>query len=164
MPQRVVELRSDTKTQPTAGMRAAIAAAVVGDEQANEDPSVNALCERVAALLGKPGGLLLPSGTMCNLVAVMVHCRPGDEILAADVSHLMSSESGGVGLSGALVRALPSQRGIFSGEQVSAAIRAPKINAPKSRLVHVEQTVNRGGGSIWTLAALGEVARAAKAA
>jgi threonine aldolase len=164
MPQRVVELRSDTKTQPTAGMRAAIAAAVVGDEQANEDPSVNALCERVAALLGKPGGLLLPSGTMCNLVAVMVHCRPGDEILAADVSHLMSSESGGAGLSGALVRALPSQHGIFSGEQVAAAIRAPKINAPKSRLVHVEQTVNRGGGSIWTLAALGEVARAAKAA
>jgi threonine aldolase len=164
MPKGVVELRSDTKTQPTDGMRAAIAAAVVGDEQAGEDPSVNTLCERVAALLGKPGGLLLPSGTMCNLVAVMVHCRPGDEILAADVSHLMSSESGGAGLSGALIRALPSQRGIFSGEQVAAAIRAPKINAPKSRLVHVEQTVNRGGGSIWTLAALGEVARAAKAA
>jgi len=94
----------------------------------------------------------------------MVHCRPGDEILAADVSHLMSSESGGAGLSGALIRALPSQHGIFKGEQVAAAIRAPKINAPKSRLVHVEQTVNRGGGSIWTLAALGEVARAAKAA
>src|SRR5580704_10388962 len=164
MPQRVVELRSDTKTQPTAGMRAAIAAAVVGDEQANEDPSVNALCERVAALLGKPRGLLLPSGTMCNLVAVMVHCRPGDEILAADVSHLMSSESGGAGLSGALVRALPSQRGIFTGAQVTAALRPQKINAPKSRLVHVEQTVNRGGGSIWSLDALGDVARAAKEA
>src|ERR1700736_6230903 len=162
MPQRVVELRSDTKTQPTAGMRAAIAAAVVGDEQANEDPSVNALCERVAALLGKPGGLLLPSGTMCNLVAVMVHCRPGDEILAADVSHLMSSESGGAGLSGALIRALPSRRGIFSGEQVAAALRPQKINAPKSRLVHVEQTVNRDGGAIWSLAALSDVSRAVK--
>jgi threonine aldolase len=76
----------------------------------------------------------------------------------------MSSESGGAGLSGALIRAMPSQRGIFSGEQVAAAIRPPKINAPKSRLVHVEQTVNRGGGSIWSLAALGEVAQAAKAA
>ena len=164
MPERLIELRSDTKTQPTPGMRAAIAAAAVGDEQAGEDPSVNALCERVAALLGKTRGLLLPSGTMCNLIAVMVHCRPGDEILAADVSHLMSSESGGAGLSGALIRALPSRRGIFSGEQVAAAIRPLKINAPRSRLVHVEQTVNRGGGSIWSLAALGDVAQAAKTA
>ena len=164
MPERLIELRSDTKTQPTPGMRAAIAAAAVGDEQAGEDPSVNALCERVAALLGKTRGLLLPSGTMCNLIAVMVHCRPGDEILAADVSHLMSSESGGAGLSGALIRALPSRRGIFSGEQVAAAIRPLKINAPRSRLVHVEQTVNCGGGSIWSLAALGDVAQAAKTA
>jgi threonine aldolase len=158
----MIELRSDTKTQPSPGMREAMAAAAVGDEQAGEDPSVNTLCERVAALLGKSCGLFLPSGTMCNLVAVMAHCRPGDEILAADVSHLMSSESGGAGLSGALIRALPSQRGIFTGEQVTAALRPVKINAPKSRLVHVEQTVNRGGGSIWSLDALGGVARAAK--
>jgi len=159
-----IELRSDTKTQPSPGMRAAMAAAVVGDEQAGEDPSVNALCERIAALLGKSRGLLLPSGTMCNLIAVMVHCRHGDEILAADVSHLMSSESGGAGLSGALIRALPSQRGIFTGEQVTAALRPEKINAPKSRLVHVEQTVNRGGGSVWSLEALSDIARAAKTA
>ena len=164
MPGNAIDLRSDTKTQPSAGMRAAMAAAAVGDEQANEDPSVNALCERVAALLGKKKGLLLPSGTMCNLIAVMVHCRHGDEILAADISHLMSSESGGLGLSGALVRALPSTRGIFTGEQVTRALRPPKQNAPKSRLVHVEQTVNRGGGAIWSLSALGEVSQAAKTA
>ena len=164
IPGNTIDLRSDTKTQPSPGMRAAMAAAAVGDEQANEDPSVNALCERVAALLGKKKGLLLPSGTMCNLIAVMVHCRHGDEILAADISHLMSSESGGLGLSGAMVRALPSRRGIFSVEQVTQALRPPKQNAPKSRLVHVEQTVNRGGGSIWSLAALAEVAQAAKAA
>ena len=163
IPGNTIDLRSDTKTQPSPGMRAAMAAAAVGDEQANEDPSVNALCERVAALLGKKKGLLLPSGTMCNLIAVMMHCRHGDEILAADISHLMSSESGGLGLSGAMVRALPSRRGIFSGEQVTQALRPPKQNAPKSRLVHVEQTVNRGGGSIWSLAALGDVSRAAKA-
>jgi threonine aldolase len=162
MPQQIIELRSDTKTQPSPGMRAAMAAAAVGDEQAGEDPSVNALCERVAALLGKSRGLFLPSGTMCNLIAVMVHCRHGDEILAADVSHLMSSESGGSGLSGALIRALPSQRGIFTGAQVRAAVRPQKINAPKSRLVHVEQTVNRGGGAIWSLAALSDVSRAVK--
>jgi threonine aldolase len=163
-PGNMIDLRSDTKTQPSAGMRAAIAAAAVGDEQADEDPSVNALCERVAALLGKSKGLLLPSGTMCNLIAVMVHCRHGDEILAADISHLMSSESGGLGLSGALVRALSSKRGIFTGEQVTQALRPVKQNAPKSRLVHVEQTVNRGGGSIWSLAALSDVSRAARSA
>src|SRR3984957_8594013 len=158
----IIELRSDTKTRPSEGMRAAMAAAAVGDEQSNEDPSVNALTERVAALLGKSRGIFVPSGTMCNLIAVMVHCRHGDEILAADVSHLMSSESGGAGLSGALIRALASQRGIFTGAQVTAALRPKKINAPKSRLVHVEQTVNRGGGAIWSLDALGDVARAAK--
>jgi len=164
MPDTIIELRSDTKTRPSEGMRAAMAAAAVGDEQSNEDPSVNALTERVAALLGKKRGIFVPSGTMCNLIAVMVHCRYGDEILAADISHLMSSESGGAGLSGALVRALPSQRGIFTGAQVTAALRPQKINAPKSRLVHVEQTVNRGGGAIWSLEALGDVARAAKEA
>jgi threonine aldolase len=164
MPDHIIELRSDTKTKPSEGMRAAMAAAEVGDEQSNEDSSVNALCERIAALLGKSRGIFVPSGTMCNLIAVMVHCRYGDEILAADVSHLMSSESGGAGLSGALIRALPSERGIFTGAQVAAALRPNKINAPKSRLVHVEQTVNRGGGSIWSLEALTDVANAARAA
>jgi threonine aldolase len=164
MPDQIIELRSDTKTRPSEGMRAAMAAAKVGDEQSNEDPSVNALTERIAALLGKSRGIFVPSGTMCNLIAVMVHCRYGDEILAADVSHLMSSESGGAGLSGALIRALPSERGIFTGAQVTAALRPNKINAPKSRLVHVEQTVNRGGGSIWSLEALTEVGNAARAA
>ena len=105
------------------------------------------MCERVAALLGKARGLLLPSGTMCNLIAVLVHCRPGDEILAADVSHLMSSESGGAGLSGALIRVLSSQRGVFTAEQVAAAVRPLQINAPRSRLLHVEQTVMRGGAA-----------------
>ncbi|HLH87793.1 MAG TPA: GntG family PLP-dependent aldolase [Xanthobacteraceae bacterium] len=164
MPNEIIELRSDTKTRPSEGMRAAMAAAKVGDEQSNEDPSVNALCERIAALLGKSRGIFVPSGTMCNLIAVMVHCRYGDEILAADVSHLMSSESGGAGLSGALIRALPSERGVFTGAQVTAALRPNKINAPKSRLVHVEQTVNRGGGSIWSLDALTDVVAAARAA
>ena len=145
-------------------MRAAMAEAIVGDEQAGEDPTVNALCEGVAHLLGKSRGLFLPSGTMCNLIAVMVHCRPGDEILAADISHLISSESGGTGLAGALIRTLPSERGIFSGEQVASAIRPEKINAPKTRLVHLEQTVNRGGGAVWSLHALGDVSRAAKEA
>src|SRR5947207_15008822 len=90
-----IDLRSDTKTRPTPGMRQAMTAAEVGDEQADEDPSVNLLCERVAALFGKEAALFLPSGTMCNQIAILVHCRPGDEIIAAEASHIISSESAG---------------------------------------------------------------------
>jgi threonine aldolase len=141
-----IDLRSDTKTRPTPGMRQAMAAAEVGDEQADEDPSVNLLCERVAELLGKEAALFLPSGTMCNQVAILVHCRPGDEIVAAEASHIISSESAGAAaLAGAQIRPLAADRGIFPAEQLAIAIRSRKQNAPVSRLVHVEQTVNRGG-------------------
>src|SRR5947209_4229028 len=113
-----IDLRSDTKTRPTAGMRRAIADAEVGDEQAGEDPSVNKLCERVATLLGKEAALFLPSGTMCNQIAFLVHCRPGDEIIAAEVSHILSSESAGAAaLAGAQIRAISSDRGMFSATE-----------------------------------------------
>jgi threonine aldolase len=142
-----IDLRSDTKTRPTPGMRAAMAEAEVGDEQADEDPSANSLCERVATLLGKEAALFLPSGTMCNQIAILVHCRPGDEIIAAAASHILSSESAGTAaLAGAQIRPLEADRGIFTAEQVASAIRSRKQNAPVSRLVHIEQTVNRGGG------------------
>ena len=157
-----VDLRSDTKTRPTAGMRAAMAAASVGDEQLHEDPTVNELCARAAALLGKPAALFLPSGTMCNLVSVLVHCRPGEEIIAADISHLISSESAGAAaIAGTQIRSVRSDRGIFTPEAVRAALRPEKINVPVSRLLHVEQTVNRGGGSVWTLETLAAVSAAA---
>jgi threonine aldolase len=157
-----IDLRSDTKTRPTAGMRRAIADAEVGDEQAGEDPSVNKLCERVARLLGKEAGLFLPSGTMCNQVAFLVHCRPGDEIIAADVSHILSSESAGAAaLAGAQICALRSDRGFFAADQLNSVLRPTKTNAPVSRLVHVEQTVNRGGGAVWPLELLKEVSLAA---
>jgi threonine aldolase len=158
-----VELRSDTKTLPSAGMRAAMAAAPVGDEQLGEDPTVNELCARSAELLGKPAALFLPSGTMCNLIAVLVHCRPGEEIVAADLSHLISSESAGpAAVAGVQIRPIPSERGIFTAEAVRAALRPPKLNAPVSRLVHVEQTVNRGGGTAWSRDALAAVSAAAR--
>lgn len=92
-----VNLYSDTQTRPTAAMRRAIAEAPVGDEQRGEDPSVNALCERVAALLGQEAALFLPSGTMCNEIALAVHCRPGDEVLADVTSHLIHFEAGAPG-------------------------------------------------------------------
>jgi threonine aldolase len=160
-----IDLRSDTKTRPTPGMRQAMAAAEVGDEQADEDPSVNLLCERVAELLGKEAALFLPSGTMCNQVAILVHCRPGDEIIAAEASHIISSESAGAAaLAGAQIRPLAADRGIFTAEQVANAIRLGKQNEPVSRLVHVEQTVNRGGGAVWPLPTINEVAQVARAA
>lgn len=154
-----IDLRSDTKTKPSAAMRAAMAEALVGDEQLDEDPSVNELTARVAALLGKSRALFLPSGTMCNLIAVLVHCRPGDEIITAENSHLISSESGGAtAIAGAQIKPIPAERGIFSAAQAAAAIRPGKINAPTTRLIHVEQTVNRGGGTIWPIDALRKLA------
>lgn len=154
-----IDLRSDTKTKPSAAMRAAMAEASVGDEQLDEDPSVNELTARVAALLGKPKVLFLPSGTMCNLIAVVAHCRPGDEIIAAENSHLISSESGGAAaIAGAQIRPISTERGIFCADQAAAAARSGKVNTPTTRLIHIEQTVNRGGGAIWPIDLLRQVA------
>ena len=89
-----VNLSSDTQTLPTAGMKAAMVEARLGDEQAGSDPTVWALCDRVAALLGKEAAMFLPSGTMANQVAIATHCRPGDEVLAHEEAHIITSEAG----------------------------------------------------------------------
>jgi threonine aldolase len=158
-----IDLRSDTKTLPTPGMRRAMADAEVGDEQVGEDPTVNRLCARVSELLDKESALFLPSGTMCNQIAILVHCRPGDEILAADSAHIITSEAAGAAaLAGAQIRPLAGARGIFSADQVAEAIRPSKRNAPLSRLVEIEQTVNRGGGAVWPLAAIEAVGATAR--
>jgi threonine aldolase len=163
MPDIRVDLISDTATKPTAAMRAAMAGAAVGDEQRGEDPTVNLLCARVADLLGKEAALFLPSGTMCNQIAVATHCRPGDEIVAAEASHIISSEGAGAAiLAGSFIRAVPCDRGIFSGDDVTAAQRTRKPKSPRSRLVAVEQTNNRGGGAVWPLAAIRSVAESAR--
>lgn len=158
-----VNLYSDTQTRPTAAMRQAIATAPVGDEQRGEDPSVNALCERVAALLGQKSALFLPSGTMCNEIALAVHCRPGDEVLADVTSHLIHFEAGAPGaLAGVLVGTLPGRRGIFTAADVDAAARALTRHSPRQRLVSIENTANLGGGTVWPVAAVREVAAAAR--
>lgn len=153
-----VDLYSDTKTRPSAAMRAAMAAAVVGDEQQDEDPTVAALTGRVATLLGKDAALFLPSGTMANLVSVLVHCARGDEILCEATSHLLHFETGGpAGIAGAVVTPLPGHRGMFTRETLERAIRAPRRNAPRPRVVWVEQTTNLGGGAVWPLGELREI-------
>ena len=143
-----IDLYSDTVTRPTAAMRRAISEAPVGNEQAGEDPSVNRLCDMVAELLGKESAVFLPSGTMCNQIAYRIYCRQGDEIILDETAHPLHAETGGpAALSGAMTRSLAGRRGIFSGAQVTAAIRLGSRHAPRSRVVSVEQTSNGGGGS-----------------
>lgn len=158
-----IDLISDTATHPTPAMRKAMADAEVGDEQRGEDPSVNALNERVAGLLGQEAAIFLPSGTMCNQVAIATHCSQGDEIIAASAAHIIGSEGAGAAVfAGCFVRSIPCERGIFSGEDVHAAVRAKKDKSPRSRLVEVEQTSNRGGGSVWRMDEINSVAEATR--
>lgn len=158
-----VDLYSDTQTRPTPAMRAAMMQAEVGDEQRGEDPTTNLLCEMVAGILGKEAAVFLPSGVMCNQIAILVHCRPGDEILADESAHVVGSEgAGAAALAGAMVRPLRGQRGVYDGAQVEQAVRPAKRNAPRTRLAVIEQTSNRGGGTIWTRAAMESVAGAAR--
>jgi threonine aldolase len=154
---------SDTLTKPTRAMMQAVMEAEVGDEQRGEDPTTNALCARVAGLLGKEAAVLLPSGTMCNEIAIAVHCRPGDEIICARNSHIVGYEGGGpAALSGAMVHPLDGEGGRFSAEQVAAAIRPKSRYAPISRLLSVEQTANMAGGAVWPVAELDAVAAVAR--
>jgi threonine aldolase len=160
----MIDLYSDTRTTPTPGMRRAIAAAEVGDEQAMLDPTVNALCERVAGLLGKEAAVYLPSGTMCNQIAARVHCRQGDEIILSATAHPFHAESGGpAALAGVMMRGLEGARGMFSAEQVRAAIHSPAFrHAPRSRLLEVENTTNFGGGAVWPIAQIRAVTGVAR--
>ena len=159
-----IDLYSDTVTRPTDGMRDFMAKAEVGDEQKKEDPATSALEERVAALLGKEAAVFLPSGTMCNQIAVRVHCGPGDEIVLDRTAHIRNSEGGGTAaLTGALIYPLEGEQGIFTPDQLLAAIRPINNHNPRSRLVVVEQTSNGGGGSIWPLEVIEEVCSVAKA-
>ncbi len=157
-----IDLQSDTQTRPTAGMREAIASAEVGDEQRGEDPSVNRLCERVAELLDKEAAVFLPSGCMCNNIAILVHCRPGDAIIADQSAHIVTTEAGAMAaLAGVMPETVAGDRGVFSAEQVIQAIRPEKRSLPRTRMVAVEQTANLAGGTVWPLEALEAVAETA---
>ncbi len=163
MPAIDVDLSSDTVTRPTRGMRQFMCDAEVGDEQKLEDPTVNVLQEMVAELLGQETALFLPSGTMCNEIALRVHCRPGDEMLAHRTAHPIHFEGGGpAALAGVNVSALDGPRGQYGAPTVTAAIRPDSRYMPRSRLLWVEQTSNLGGGSIWPLARIAEVTDVAR--
>jgi threonine aldolase len=159
-----INLLSDTQTRPTAGMREAMARAEVGDEQIGDDPSVNLLNERVADLLGKEAAVFMPSGTMCNVAATLVHCRPGDEILAHESAHIIAREGGAhAALGGFQITPLKGDDGQFAPETFRAALHPRTRYQPPQTVVSVEQTANIGGGTIWKKAALDQVVQIAKA-
>ena len=149
---RIIELRSDTMTKPSPGMRRAIAEADVGDDVWGEDPTVNALEARAAALLGKQAALFVPSGTMANQIAVRSLTRPGDEIILETGAHIVRYESGSASaLSGIQPCTISAPRGIVTPEDVEAAIRPPDIHYPPTTLICLENTHNRAGGTVYPL-------------
>jgi threonine aldolase len=149
----VIDLRSDTQTQPTDGMRQAIATAEVGDEQKREDPTVNLLEARAAELLGQEEAVYLPTATMANEIALRLHGDPGDEVLAEEHSHVLIAELGApAALSGFLTRPLPGDRGRLTPEQIRAAARLwDDRHTPITRIVSIENTHNSSGGRVWPL-------------
>jgi threonine aldolase len=160
-----INLLSDTQTKPTPAMREAMARAEVGDEQVGDDPTVNLLCERVADLLGKEAAVFMPSGTMCNVTATLVHCRPGDEILAHETAHIIAREGGAhAALGGFQITPLKGEDGQFSPDTLRKALHPRSRYQPPQVLVSVEQTANIGGGTIWKKQALDEVVSIARGA
>jgi threonine aldolase len=158
----LIDLSSDTATRPSPEMRAYMMQAPVGDEQRREDPTVNALQERVAALLGKEAALYLPSATMANEIALKVHTRPGDEVILDRTAHIVNAEAGGPALlSGVMLYTVQGVRGVFTAQQVEDGIRRSGPHYPRTRLVAVEQTSNLGGGTVWPLDLLRSVAETA---
>jgi threonine aldolase len=147
-----IDLRSDTVTQPTPAMRKAMHDAVVGDDVLGDDPTVIDLQQLAAELLGKQAAVFVPSGSMANLCAISAQTNHGDEIIANDQSHFFFYETGGfAAIAGCSIRGLPGQRGFFTTDQLKSAVRPDQIHFPRTSLVVLENTHNRGGGSIWPM-------------
>jgi threonine aldolase len=160
----MIDLRSDMVTQPTPEMRRAMAEAEVGDDVFGEDPTVNELERATADVLGKEAAMFVPSATMANQLAVRLHTVPGDEVILEAGAHIYNSEAGGAAaLSGVMCRTIADGRGIFTAADVAAAVRVADVHHARSRLVCVENTHNVGGGSVWPVERLADVAAAARA-
>ena len=157
------DFRSDTVTKPTEGMLNAMMRASVGDDVLGDDPTVLLLQDKVAKLLGKEEALFVPSGTMSNLIAVHLHCRPGEEMVCEENSHIFIYEQAGYAqINGVCVRTLSGNRGIFSAEQFLEHLRKPNVHFPDVKAVALENTHNRGGGSVWPQETVLEICSAAK--
>jgi len=158
MSKAMIDLRSDTVTQPTAGMRQAMANAIVGDDVFGEDPTVNRLQDRMAELFDKEAALLVSSGTMGNQLAIKCHTRPGQEVLCEADCHPFNYEAGGAAfLSGVQLRPLPGQRGSLSAAQLQNCLRSADHHFPQTSLVLIENTHNRAGGAIFPYAEMQKI-------
>ncbi len=148
----IIDLRSDTLTKPTAGMREAMFSAPVGDDVFGEDPTVNALEEKLAKLFGMEAGLFCPSGTMTNQIAIRLHTRIQTEVICHKYSHIYLYEGGGIMANSlASVKLLDGDLGKITAEQIGASINPDDVHAPETTMVSLENTMNKGGGSIYTL-------------
>lgn len=149
---KIIDLRSDTVTRPSPEMRRAMAEAEVGDDVFGDDPTVNRLQEKVAAMLGKEAALFVPSGTMANTVAILSHTQPGDEVIVERESHTFNYEVAGAAVMGGVQpNTIVGDRGILTAEQIAREIREPNVHIPPTKLICLENTHNRGGGSIYPL-------------
>lgn len=154
----IIDLRSDTVTRPTAAMRRAMAEAEVGDDVFADDPTVNKLQEKVAALLGKEAAIYVPSGSMANQTSIRAQTQPGEEVICHADSHIYHYEAGAPSaLSGVSLRLLPGERGLFDADAVRAAVRPPDSHFPRSSLVVIENTHNRGGGTCWSVDSIAKI-------
>jgi len=161
---RVIDLRSDTVTRPTPEMRSAMAAAEVGDDVFGDDPTVNLLEAQAAAIIGKEAAMFVPSGTMANLVALLTHTSPGDEVVLGDQSHIFQYEVGGVArVAGLVTRTLPNRDdGSIDPGELEAAIRPQTIHSPGTRLLCLENTHNRCGGAALEPTVIAQLAAVAR--
>lgn len=151
----MIDLRSDTVTQPTPAMLKAMGAAPVGDDVFGEDPTINKLEQLTAQYLGQEKGLFCPSGTMANQIAIKVHTQPGDEVICHHTAHIYNYEGGGVAFnSGCQVRSIGGERGLMDIEALSGALQPRDVHKCASRLLVAENTANKGGGSCYEVAAL----------
>jgi threonine aldolase len=156
----IIDLRSDTVTRPTAGMREAMLRAEVGDDVMDEDPTVHRLQDRVAALLGKEAALFVPSGTMSNQICVKTHTSPADELICETTCHIYVYEAGGPAvLSGVTCRTIKGDHGILDISDLVDQIRPVDDHEPRTRLVALENTHNRGGGRVYPLVTVRAISR-----
>jgi threonine aldolase len=161
----MIDLRSDTVTRPTPAMRRAMAEAEVGDDVLGDDPTVHLLERRVAEILGKAAAVFVPSGTMANQIALRAHTEPGDEAILEAGAHMYFYEGGApAALSGVMCRLIEGVRGVFTGDQVRAALRPANEHFPRTKLLCVENAHNRGGGSVWTVEQIAAVTAVARQA
>lgn len=146
----IIDLRSDTVTKPSKGMLDAMLSAVVGDDVFDEDPTVKILEERLAEMFGKPRALFFPSGSMANQTALKLHTNPGEQVICDKFAHIYNYEAGGASFnSGISCKLIDGNRGMFTAKQVEEAINPDAFYYAKTTLVEVENTANRGGGSLW---------------